>query len=161
MKPAVRCGDHGLQAFHTPDISRNRPDHNCDVPAVGRRNGVAGVIEQRRHPTSPIHVPRRGPMPVESISREWHVLHGNRTTVDLERVESQSSGIGDGHARYLGHAKRFRPSDVGARTIQIRAQNGIGPGALQALTLQIFPFNRVIPVNLPSNSVLPGMQTIM
>src|SRR5262245_6731794 len=54
MSPALRR--LRLQAFHTPDISRNHADYHCDAPAVGRRNGIAGVIEQRRHPTSPIHM---------------------------------------------------------------------------------------------------------
>ena len=44
-------------------------------------------------------------------------------------------------------------SDVGSRTVQIRAQNGVGPGALQTLTLQVFPSNAATPVNLLSNSV--------
>lgn len=44
-------------------------------------------------------------------------------------------------------------SDVGARTVRIRAQNGVGSGAVQALTLQVFPSNAATPVNLLSNSV--------
>lgn len=45
-------------------------------------------------------------------------------------------------------------SDVGSRTVQIGALNGVGPGAQQALTLRIFPFNPATPVNLITSSVL-------
>lgn len=45
-------------------------------------------------------------------------------------------------------------SDVGSRTVQIRALNGVGAVAQQALTLQVFPFNSAAPVNLISNFAL-------